>query len=201
MFSLLRKVTPRFQPTSAILLAPVSLEGNETIYNKLKSWCKLQKILSRMLGVLSTASAAVLSSGDSGFHVPMRKLLMIISLQQSHAILKPSGSRRPSISLRTTPIDVRQLNSSRAELTEAIKPFMLRDHPVQLGPLAIEFHSPAPYRFPQGAYSTAVPLSNRIYARDRRLTVLLNTEVLNVDFTRPTLEIGAVKYMRAHNFF
>lgn len=44
MFSLLRKVTPRSQPTSAILLADFargkqdSPEGNETIYNKLKSW-------------------------------------------------------------------------------------------------------------------------------------------------------------------
>jgi len=81
-------------------------------------------------------------------------------------------------------IDAQQLDTSRAELTEAIKPFMLDNHPVGLGPVAIQFHSPAPYQFPQGAYSTAVPLLNRIYSRDRRLTVLLNTEVLNVDFTK-----------------
>ena len=97
-------------------------------------------------------------------------------------------------------IDIEQLSSSRAELTEAIKPFMLENRPVELGPVAIEFHSPAPYRFPQGAYSTAVPLLNRIYARDRRLKVLLDTEVLKVDFTKPTSEIGAAKYESLHHF-
>jgi hypothetical protein len=87
-----------------------------------------------------------------------------------------------------------QLNSSKAELTEAIKPFTLRNHPVQPGPVAMDFYSPVPC---QGAYSTDM-LLNRIYvfiyAQHRPWTVLLNTKVLNVDSTRPTSEIGAAEY-------
>ncbi|KAF3157613.1 hypothetical protein TWF569_000178 [Orbilia oligospora] len=50
-----------------------------------------------------------------------------------------------------------------------------------LMPVAAQFNSAAPYKFPQGAYSTTLALMNRIYAHDRYLTVLLNTEVLSVE--------------------
>jgi len=50
-----------------------------------------------------------------------------------------------------------------------------------LMPVATELSSPAPYRFPQGAYSTTVALLNRMYAKDQYLTVLLHTEVIQVE--------------------
>ncbi|KAK4163937.1 hypothetical protein QBC43DRAFT_212110 [Cladorrhinum sp. PSN259] len=49
-----------------------------------------------------------------------------------------------------------------------------------LMPVAAQFNSSAPYRFPQGAYSTTLALVNRMYANNKYLTVLLNTEVLAV---------------------
>nr|BAT62473.1 4-amino-4-deoxyarabinitol oxidase [Thelonectria discophora] len=52
-----------------------------------------------------------------------------------------------------------------------------------LMPVAAQFNAPAPYQFPQGAYSTTLNLMNRMYANDRYLTVLLNTEVVALDQT------------------
>lgn len=49
-----------------------------------------------------------------------------------------------------------------------------------LMPVAAEFSSSAPYKFPQGAYSTTLALMNRMFANDKYLTVLLRTEVLAV---------------------
>jgi len=51
---------------------------------------------------------------------------------------------------------------------------------VTLAPVATEFKSPAPYQFPQGAYSTVDAILNKVYARDPCLTLLLNTEALYV---------------------
>lgn len=50
-----------------------------------------------------------------------------------------------------------------------------------LMPVAAQFNSAAAYRFPQGAYSTTLALVNRMYANNRDLTMLLNTEVLAVN--------------------
>lgn len=51
---------------------------------------------------------------------------------------------------------------------------------VQLAPIAAEFNSTRLYQLPQGAYSTVDALLDLTYARDCNLTILLNTEVLNV---------------------
>lgn len=53
---------------------------------------------------------------------------------------------------------------------------------VTLAPVAAEFKSPSPYRFPQGAYSTVDALLDKAYARDEYLTILPNTEVLSVSY-------------------
>lgn len=54
----------------------------------------------------------------------------------------------------------------------------------KVGPVAIEFNSPAPYRFPQGAFSATTALLNRIYSRDQYLTVLMGANVLHLDVPR-----------------
>lgn len=51
-------------------------------------------------------------------------------------------------------------------------------------PVATEFNSSAPYKFPQGAYSTALALMNRIFAKDRHLPVPLDTEVLSIEHSK-----------------
>ena len=171
-----------------------SPEGNETIYNKLKSWVQTAEDSEpyvggplHCLGGRSVVWGLWIPHADHKTlddHFPaevasdlkdkwIREAFNLVTNNSQLDKVYPEGH-----------IDIEELDSSRAELTEAIKPFMIDNHPVELGPVAIEFHSPAPYRFPQGAYSTTVPLLNRIYARDRRLTVLLNTEVLNVNFTK-----------------
>ncbi|KIJ28769.1 GMC oxidoreductase [Sphaerobolus stellatus SS14] len=55
----------------------------------------------------------------------------------------------------------------------------------KVGPVAIEVNSPAPYRFPQGAFSATTALLNRIYSRDKYLTVLMGADVLHLDVPRP----------------
>lgn len=50
-----------------------------------------------------------------------------------------------------------------------------------LMPVAAEFDSPQPYKFPMGAFSTTLSVMNRMYANDQYLTVLTGTEVLAVD--------------------
>ena len=183
-----------------------SPEGNEIIYGKLKSKVQIAEDSEPYVGgALHTLGGRSLVWGlwipradektlDDHFPAEVASDLKTKWFQEAFNLVT-NNSQKEKI-YPEGHIDVEQLNSSRAELTEAIKPFMLENHPVEIGPVAIEFHSPAPYRFPQGAYSTAVPLLNRIYARDRRLTVLLNTEVLKVDFTKSTLENGAAKYER-----
>ncbi|KAK6500074.1 hypothetical protein TWF481_010432 [Arthrobotrys musiformis] len=57
----------------------------------------------------------------------------------------------------------------------------LPDSDFDLMPVAAQFNSSSPYMFPQGAYSTTLALMNRMYAHDRYLTVLLDTEVLSIE--------------------
>ncbi|OBS23323.1 hypothetical protein FPOA_03872 [Fusarium poae] len=49
-------------------------------------------------------------------------------------------------------------------------------------PIAAQFNSPAPYKFAQGAYSTTLAIMNRMYANDPYLSVLVDTEVIAVQY-------------------
>ena len=72
----------------------------------------------------------------------------------------------------------------KKDLDKAIKDFCspTKSAPtVSFAPLTMEFNSAGLYHFPQGAYSTADYLLDRLYARDDRLTLLLNTEVLSLE--------------------
>jgi hypothetical protein len=70
-------------------------------------------------------------------------------------------------------------------LRGAIKDYVIDEKQLDLGPIATQLNSPAVYRFPQGAYSTTGPLLNRMYARDKYLTVLLETEVTEIEIPKP----------------
>ena len=65
-------------------------------------------------------------------------------------------------------ISSQELEAAKKQLSEAIKDMIALGHWVDVGHIATQLNSPEPssYRFPQGAYSTVVPLLNRIYARD-----------------------------------
>lgn len=71
-----------------------------------------------------------------------------------------------------------ELSCAKKDLDEAIKKFHANS--VDLSPMGAEFKSTTLYNFPQGAYSTVDFLLDRTYARDAKLTILLNTEVLTV---------------------
>ena len=77
-----------------------------------------------------------------------------------------------------------EANVNKARLKRAIESYYSGQAPatITISPLATQFSSPSPYEFPQGAYSTVDGILDRLYARDRYLTVLLNTEVLKVSY-------------------
>ena len=84
----------------------------------------------------------------------------------------------------TKELGVEVLDQAKTVLNEAISEYIVPGQDLHLGPIATQLISPAPYRFPQGAYSTTGPLLNRMYARDQYLTVLLETEVLEIVFPK-----------------
>ncbi|KAI1124404.1 hypothetical protein F5Y10DRAFT_285113 [Nemania abortiva] len=89
-------------------------------------------------------------------------------------------------------INASELSTTETELNGALKAFYgkyYKDEPVptvDIAPVAIEFNSPSPYVFPRGAYSTVDALLDKAHARDPYLTVLLNTEALQVSFNDKT---------------
>ena len=88
-------------------------------------------------------------------------------------------------------IQEQKVETAKQELKDAIDNCYTGQAVVTLSPLATQLSAPAPYQFPQGAYSTVDAVLDRIYARDTYLTVLLNTEVLKVSYTQ--LKAGAYK--------
>lgn len=83
-------------------------------------------------------------------------------------------------------IDPQVLAKSVGDLTGALVGYIRPDSKVGIGPVATQLNSSAPYRFPQGAFSTTVALMNRIYARDEFLTVLMNHECLDFEYPNPS---------------
>lgn len=77
---------------------------------------------------------------------------------------------------------VNALENATDALNEAVGSYIQPGHKLGLGTLAVQLKAPQPYRFPQGGFSTTGPLLNRMYAKDKRLTVALHTEVLEVDY-------------------
>lgn len=78
--------------------------------------------------------------------------------------------------------DVNVLTNSIDALNQAVENYILPGHTLGLGTLATEFAASQPYRFPQGGFSTTASLLNRMYARDKHLTVVLHIEVLTVEY-------------------
>jgi hypothetical protein len=80
---------------------------------------------------------------------------------------------------------IKDLDEATERMTEIVQPILAEGERVEIGPIATELNSPSIYRFPMGGYSTVTPLLNRIYARDQYLTVLMDTEVIQIDIPKP----------------
>ena len=80
---------------------------------------------------------------------------------------------------------VNALDNATDALNDAVGDYLQPGHKLGLGTLAIQLKAPQPYRFPQGGFSTTGPLLNRMYAKDKHLTVALHTEVLEVEYSEP----------------
>ena len=80
---------------------------------------------------------------------------------------------------------VNALDDATDALNEAVGNYLQPGHKLGLGPLATQLKAPLPYRFPQGGFSTTGPLLNRMYARDKNLTVILHTEVIEIEYSEP----------------
>ena len=81
-----------------------------------------------------------------------------------------------------TPDGINALDNATDALNKAVGDYIQPGHQLGLGPLAVQLNALQPYRFPQGGFSTTGPLLNRMYAKDEHLTVLLHTEVFEVDY-------------------
>ena len=166
-----------------------SPEGNETIYNTIKSWVQTADDSEpyvggplHCLGGRSVVWGLWIPSTDSATldnHFPKA---VAKDLQDSE-----KGWFNKASDLMTNRF--RRAESSaeleaKQTLSGTIFPIIAKGHQVAVGPIAAQFDAPSPYRFPQGAYSTVVPLLNRIYARDKYLTVLMHAEVVYFDVSK-----------------
>ena len=79
---------------------------------------------------------------------------------------------------------VNALDNATDALNDAVGDYLQPGHRLGLGTLATQLKAPRPYRFPQGAFSTTTSLLNRMYAKDKHLTVTLHTEVLEVEYSK-----------------
>ncbi|KAI0848441.1 hypothetical protein F5Y00DRAFT_270173 [Daldinia vernicosa] len=82
------------------------------------------------------------------------------------------------------PIDSGQMTQSEIDGVKSTLQAAIPDVDWDLMPVAAEFNSSAPYKFPQGAYSTTLAIMNKIFAKDQYLTVLLDTEVISVEHSK-----------------
>ena len=189
-----------------------SPEGNETVYNAIKSWVQTAEDSEPYFGgpIYCLGGRSIvwglwiprIDDATLDNHFPktvanglkecwLRCAFNLMTYHSQTENIYPFGS-----------ISTNVLNMEIEKLTQAIADYKLEGHKVTVGAIAVQFDSPAPYRFPQGAYSTVVPLLNRIYARDEHLSVLMNAEVIQLDIPEPgpslLMKYGTPLFSRLH---
>ncbi|KAH7015768.1 hypothetical protein EDB80DRAFT_638103 [Ilyonectria destructans] len=97
------------------------------------------------------------------------------------------------------PKDSGQISIAEIDEVKVMLETALPDTEFDLMPVAAQFNAPAPYKFPQCAYSTTLALMNRIYSNDRYLTVLLNTEVIALDQSETTTFRRSINSLKVRN--
>ena len=179
-----------------------SPEGNETIYNKLKSWVQLadgsdQDYAGGPLVCLGgrslvwglwtpRSSQEVL---DANFPSSVVDDLTSTYYDQAFSLVT-NGSQdlNNPYPINSPNWEVKQQDfaTGMAEVRTAVQSWIAPGYDLQYGTVATELVSSSPYRFPQGAYSTVESVLNRIYARDPYLTVIMGAEVLSLDLSKPS---------------
>ncbi|KAI1179029.1 hypothetical protein F4777DRAFT_535353 [Nemania sp. FL0916] len=96
------------------------------------------------------------------------------------------------------PQDSGQITSEEIDNMQILLQSAVPDSNFDLMPIAAQFNSSAPYKFPMGAYSSTLALMNRMYSNDQYLTVLLGTEVLSVEY-HSTLPPSGIHALRVRN--
>jgi hypothetical protein len=173
-----------------------SPEGNETIYNAIKSWVQTAEDSEPYvggpmycLGGRSIVWGLWIPATDTGTlqsHFPPTVADELSKTWFGKAFdLVTNNSQKDNVYPVGT-IDAEELEAEKKELSASIKDYIALGHMVDVGPIATQFNSPGAYRFSQGAYSTVVPILNRIYARDQHLSVLMDAEVLQLDIPKPS---------------
>lgn len=176
-----------------------SPEGNETIFNKLKSWVQLADGSDQ-----DYAGGPLICLGGRsivwGLWIPQSSPEVINAKfppSVANAILSTyygkafdvvtNGSQRDNVYPEGSPnFNAESVATTLNEITLAVQDWIPDGHSVHLGALATELVSTSPYQFPQGAFSTVEAILNRVYARDPYLTVLMEAEVLSLDLSQPS---------------
>ena len=148
-----------------------SPEGNEIVYNTIKSWVQTAEDSEPYVG-----GPMYCLGGRSivwGLWIPRTDnetleshFSPVVAEELKHTWfdntfdLVPNYSQKSGAYLKGY-ISAQELEAAKKELSEAIKDKIALPlgHIVDVGPIA-KLNSPAPYRFPQGACSTVVPLLN-----------------------------------------
>jgi choline dehydrogenase-like flavoprotein len=173
-----------------------SPEGNETVYNNIKSWVQTsgdsEPYVGGPLYCLGGRSIVwglwIPRTDDKTlkdhFHPDVAQELKDTWFDEAFNLV--TNYSQKSGAYPKGYISTKELDAAIKDLSDAIRDKIALGHMVALGPIATQLNSPAPYRFPQGAYSTVTPLLNRIYARDEHLSVLMDAEVIHLEIEKPS---------------
>ncbi|KAK8130607.1 FAD/NAD(P)-binding domain-containing protein [Apiospora kogelbergensis] len=124
------------------------------------------------------------------FPAPIKQFLLEDGGYKRAFDLMTSGSQTEELyPLGSGHVQINELKQTQRLLQSAVHEVVDTDG-FTVMPVAAEFQSSAPYKFPQGAYSTSLALMNRMFANDKYLTVLLTTEVVSVQRSTETGSTG-----------
>ncbi|KAH7159500.1 hypothetical protein B0J13DRAFT_539091 [Dactylonectria estremocensis] len=127
--------------------------------------------------------------------------------QEIHQFLKQGGGYDTAFNFITDnsqtdakyPLESGQITAAEIDEVKDMLHASLPDTSFDLMPVAAQFNAPAPYKFPQCAYSTTLSLMNRIYANDPYLTVVLSTEVVALEHDEKDASGRSVKSLKVRN--
>lgn len=174
-----------------------SPEGNEIIYQKLKSWVQLAEGSDQdytggplfSLGGRSTVWGLWIPESSKeviNANFPPAVASDILNTYYAKAFdVVTNGAQKQTVYPQGI-INAQELSTAMSEVKAAVQDWIPAGYDLHVGPVASEFNSPSPYRFPQLAFSTVEPILNRIYARDPYLTVMMGAEVISLDLSKPS---------------
>ncbi|KAK7689491.1 hypothetical protein QCA50_007283 [Cerrena zonata] len=173
-----------------------SPEGNEVIYQKLKSWVQLADGSDQdytggplfTLGGRSTVWGLWIPESSKEVingNFPSQVADDILNKYYAKAFDLVTNNAQQQQVYPQGEINAQELSTAMTQVKTAVQDWIPAGYDLHIGPVASQFNSPSPYRFPQLAFSTVEVLLNHIYARDPYLTVLMGAEVVSLDLSKP----------------